>query len=194
VIQHPDGTLLFDSGRTRSWERTRGAARSAAADFQVRLSPEDHIESRLASIGLKRRHRHRRSVASALRPCGGLAWLTHAPILVQREESAFAFDPPVYQEAIYLRDDFGMDLKCRTWMGSRHLRRRARDGDLHPGHARAPVAARASRGTDDLPAADAAYLLAKLRSRSLPGVIWSPDAMIDTWDRIEEIERSENAT
>ncbi len=41
--------------------------------------------------------------------------------------------------------------------------------------------------------ADAAYLLGKMRSRSLPGVIWSPDAMIATWDRIEEIERSENA-
>ena len=32
-----------------------------------------------------------------------------------------------------------------------------------------------------------------MRSRSLPGVLWSPDAMIATWDRIEEIERSENA-
>src|SRR6266508_2591024 len=41
--------------------------------------------------------------------------------------------------------------------------------------------------------ADAAYLLAKMRSRKLPGILWSPDATIASWDRIEEIERSENA-
>jgi glyoxylase-like metal-dependent hydrolase (beta-lactamase superfamily II) len=41
--------------------------------------------------------------------------------------------------------------------------------------------------------ADASYLLGKLRSRSLPGVLWSPDAMVASWERIEEIEREENA-
>jgi glyoxylase-like metal-dependent hydrolase (beta-lactamase superfamily II) len=41
--------------------------------------------------------------------------------------------------------------------------------------------------------ADAAYLVDKMRSRSLPGILWSPDAIIASWDRIEEIERSERA-
>jgi N-acyl homoserine lactone hydrolase len=41
--------------------------------------------------------------------------------------------------------------------------------------------------------ADAAYLLEKMRSRSLPGILWSPDAIIASWERIEEIERSEQA-
>jgi N-acyl homoserine lactone hydrolase len=42
--------------------------------------------------------------------------------------------------------------------------------------------------------ADAAYLLAKMRARLLPGILWSPDAMIATWDRIEELEREHDAT
>jgi hypothetical protein len=41
--------------------------------------------------------------------------------------------------------------------------------------------------------ADAAYLVDKMRSRSLPGILWSPDAIIASWDRIEEIEGREQA-
>jgi hypothetical protein len=32
-----------------------------------------------------------------------------------------------------------------------------------------------------------------MRSRSLPGLLWSPDAVVGSWERIEEIERSEHA-
>ena len=41
--------------------------------------------------------------------------------------------------------------------------------------------------------ADAAYLLAKMRARLLPGILWSPDAMIASWDRVEELEREHDA-
>ncbi len=41
--------------------------------------------------------------------------------------------------------------------------------------------------------ADAAYLLAKMRERALPGVIWSPDAMVSSWERIESLEREHDA-
>ena len=41
--------------------------------------------------------------------------------------------------------------------------------------------------------ADAAYLLAKMRARLLPGILWSPDAMIATWDRVEALEREHEA-
>src|SRR5258705_11143612 len=54
VVQHPDGTVLFDSGAhpelATDPEKRLG---SAAADFQVRLSQDDNVETRLASIGLK---------------------------------------------------------------------------------------------------------------------------------------------
>jgi N-acyl homoserine lactone hydrolase len=197
VIEHPDGRVLFDSGAHPEL-RTNPEARlgSAAADFQVQLEPDHDIESRLASIGLTpsdidivvQSHLH-------FDHAGGLAWLTHAPILVQRDELAFAFDPPVYQEAIYVRDDFGMDLKWQELEGDHDV---FGDGRVRvistPGHTRGhqSLLVRLDGQTIFL-LADATYLLAKLRSRSLPGVLWSPDAMIASWDRIEEIERSENA-
>ena len=41
--------------------------------------------------------------------------------------------------------------------------------------------------------ADAAYLLAKMRERAIPGVVWSPDAMVSSWERIEALERQHDA-
>ena len=40
---------------------------------------------------------------------------------------------------------------------------------------------------------DAAYLIAPMRGRRLPGVLWSGDAMLDSWDRIEAIETETGA-
>ena len=41
---------------------------------------------------------------------------------------------------------------------------------------------------------DAAYDLAKMRQRRLPSVLWSPDAMVASWERLEALERSLGAT
>jgi N-acyl homoserine lactone hydrolase len=41
--------------------------------------------------------------------------------------------------------------------------------------------------------ADASYLLSKLRDRLLPAVVWSPDAMVASWLKIEEIEQQTGA-
>ncbi|HEY1276203.1 MAG TPA: N-acyl homoserine lactonase family protein [Thermoleophilaceae bacterium] len=197
VVEHPEGRLLFDSG-AHPQLGTDPEARlgPAAADFQVRLEPEHHIESLLASIGLKptdidvvvQSHLH-------FDHAGGLAWLTHAPILVQREELAFATDPPIYQEAIYLREDFGMELNWHELDGDHDVFGDGRVMAIStPGHTRGhqSLLVRLPGQTVFL-LADAAYLLGKLRSRSLPGILWSPDAMIASWDRIEEIEQREGA-
>ncbi len=197
VVSHPDGTVLFDSGAHPELavdpESRLGAA---AADFDMRLSPEDHIERRLASIDMTpgdidlvvQSHLH-------FDHAGGLAWLTHAPILVQREELAFARHPPVYQELIYVQDDFGMDLDWRELDGDHDVFGDGRVTVIStPGHTRGhqSLLVRLEHETVFL-LADAAYLLDKMRSRSLPGILWSPDAIIASWDRIEEIERSEGA-
>jgi N-acyl homoserine lactone hydrolase len=197
VVKHPEGTLLFDSGvHPDLGTNPESRLGEAAADFQVRISPEDHIERRLASIGRKptdidvvvQSHLH-------FDHAGGLGWLTHAPVLVQREELAFALAPPVYQSAIYVRDDFGMDLRWQELDGDHDVFGDGRVMAIStPGHTRGHQSLLVHLdGETILLLADAAYLLGKMRSRSLPGVLWSPDAMIATWDRIEEIERSENA-
>jgi hypothetical protein len=40
---------------------------------------------------------------------------------------------------------------------------------------------------------DATYSLAKMRQRRLSAVVWSPDAIVASWERLEEIERETGA-
>jgi N-acyl homoserine lactone hydrolase len=197
VITHPQGTVLFDSGAHPDLGTDpQSRLGDAAADFDVRMSPEDHIERRLATIGMTPRdidivvqsHLH-------FDHSGGLAWLTHAPILVQREELAFARHPPVYQRLIYLQRDFDMELNWRELDGDHDV---FGDGLVRvistPGHSRGHQSLLVNLdGGPVFLLADATYLLAKMRARSLPGVLWSPDAMIASWDRIEELERDAGA-
>jgi glyoxylase-like metal-dependent hydrolase (beta-lactamase superfamily II) len=197
VVTHPQGTVLFDSGaHPELGTNPQSRLGAAAADFDMRLSPQDEIERRLGTIGLTpadidvvvQSHLH-------FDHAGGLGWLTHAPILVQREELAFARNPPVYQELIYIQADFSMGLDWQELDGDHDV---FGDGRViaisTPGHTRGhqSLLVRLDGQTVFL-LADAAYLVEKMRSRSLPGILWSPDAIIASWDRIEEIERSEQA-
>jgi glyoxylase-like metal-dependent hydrolase (beta-lactamase superfamily II) len=40
---------------------------------------------------------------------------------------------------------------------------------------------------------DAAYLPEKMKSRSLPPIFWRADAMVESWDKIEDMQRIHNA-
>ena len=81
VITHTRGNVLFDTG-VHPQMGTDPEARlgPAAASFEVRMTPEDGIEGRLATIGLTpgdidmvvQSHLH-------FDHAGGLQWLTHAP-------------------------------------------------------------------------------------------------------------------
>jgi glyoxylase-like metal-dependent hydrolase (beta-lactamase superfamily II) len=197
VITHPRGTVLFDCGAHPDLGSDPGSRLGpAAADFDMRLTPQDQIERRLETIGMTPRdidvviqsHLH-------FDHAGGLGWLTHAPILVQREELAFARKPPVYQELIYIQADFSMDLDWQELDGDHDV---FGDGRLiaisTPGHSRGHQSLLVHLdGETVFLLADAAYLVDKMRSRSLPGILWSPDAIVASWERIEEIERSEHA-
>jgi N-acyl homoserine lactone hydrolase len=198
VITHPRGTVLFDTG-VHPQMGVDPVARlgPAAAAFDTRIGPEDHIEACLERIGLAPRdidlvivsHLH-------FDHAGGLEWLTHAPVLVQREELRFARNPPVYQELIYVSGDFEHDLQWRELDGDHDV---FGDGRLvalsTPGHSRGhqSLMVKLDNGETVILLADATYLLSKMRERALPAVLWSPDAMVASWERIEALEREHDA-
>ena len=64
-----------------------------------------------------------------------------------------------------------------------------------PGHSRGhqSLLVKLDSGRTVFLLADATYLLAKMRERALPGVLWSPDAMVASWERIEALEREHDA-
>jgi N-acyl homoserine lactone hydrolase len=198
VITHERGNVLFDTG-VHPQMATDPEARlgPAAASFDARIGPQDHIEARLATIGLTPRDIDL-VVVSHLHfdHAGGLEWLTHAPILIQGEELRFARNPPVYQRLIYVPGDFEHDLKWRELDGDHDVFGDGRVVALStPGHSRGhqSLIVRLDSGRTVILLADATYLLSKMRERALPAVLWSPDAMVASWERIEELEQEHEA-
>jgi glyoxylase-like metal-dependent hydrolase (beta-lactamase superfamily II) len=197
VVRHPSGTVLFDSGahpelRTNARERL-----GPAADlFDARLDPDHNVPDLLARIGLTpgdidvvvQSHLH-------FDHAGGLEHLTHAPVYVQQDELDFAYAPPDDQRDIYVQADFDVGCDWRPLRGDHDL---FGDGSVRivftPGHTAGhqSLLVRLPSQTVFL-LSDAAYLVDKMRARRLPGVLWTPEAMLATWERVEAIEREEDA-
>jgi glyoxylase-like metal-dependent hydrolase (beta-lactamase superfamily II) len=127
---------------------------------------------------------------------GGLEFIPRGvPVYVQEDELRFARNPPVYQQAIYVPADFEHDLDWRPLQGDHDI---FGDGRVRiiatPGHSAGhqSLLVRLESRTMFL-LADASYLLRKMRDRLLPAVVWSPDAMVASWERVEAIERETGA-
>lgn len=197
VITHPRGNVLLDTGAHPSLH-TNPTARlgNAAEAFDLVLSENDTVPAKLAEIGLKPKDISH-VIMSHLHfdHAGGLYALTHAQILVQREELAFARTPPIYQRAIYLPEDFELNLNWHLLDGEHDL---FGDGLIKliptPGHTKGHQSVLVQLPSRPLfLLADAAYLVSKMRARALPAALWNPDAMIASWDKIEQIESKTNA-
>lgn len=197
LITHPKGNVLFDTaGHPDLATAPQSRMGEAAASFIVKMGPDDWVVPRLRELGLApedisvviQSHLH-------FDHTGALAWFKHADIIVQEDELAFAMNPPIYQADAYIPKDFDIGLNWRKIRGEHDV---FGDGILTciptPGHTKGHQSLLinlASRPMFLL--ADAHYLLEKLRQRRLPGILWNPDALIESWDRIEEIERATDA-
>jgi glyoxylase-like metal-dependent hydrolase (beta-lactamase superfamily II) len=108
----------------------------------------------------------------------------------------FARNPPVYQRLIYVPADFEHELRWQQLDGDHDV---FGDGSVAvistPGHTRGhqSLIVRLGSGRTVILLADAAYLLSKMRERALPAVVWNPDAMVASWERIEALEREHDA-
>ncbi len=197
VIEHPDARIVFDTGAHPDLATDPAGRLGAAADgFEVELAPGDALDAALARIDLApsdidlvvQSHLH-------FDHAGGLDRLPGVPVMVQAQELEFARHPPVYQAEIYVQDDFAGVQEWREIEGDHDV---FGDGSVMaiatPGHTKGHQSLLVRlAGQIVFLLADAGYLLEKMRARALPAVCWSPDAMIATWDRVEEIERDTGA-
>jgi N-acyl homoserine lactone hydrolase len=197
LVTHPKGNVLFDTAGHPDLGTDPRSRMGAMADaFRVKMGPDDWVVPRLKELGLSPE-----DVSTVIQShlhfdhTGALGWFRHARILVQKNELAFAMNPPVYQAGAFIRADFDMGLNWHELEGEYDV---FGDGKIKciptPGHTRGHQSL-----WIDLPSrplfllADAHYLLAKLRQRLMPGFLWSPDALIESWNRIEEIEKQTGA-
>jgi glyoxylase-like metal-dependent hydrolase (beta-lactamase superfamily II) len=197
LVEHPQGNILFDSGAHPDLIEEPAKRLGAAAEaFEVVMREGDDIVSQLATVGISPGEvQHVAHSHLHYDHAGGVESFPHAIFYVQERELQFAYWPPVYQREIYLKADFDHDVAWKELEGEYDI---FGDGRVilfpTPGHSaghQSMLVRLESRSI--ILVADAAYGPRNMEENALPSLLWSPDAMVSSWRRIEELQRRENA-
>lgn len=197
MVQHPEQTLLFDTGAHVSFIDDPATRLGAGADlYDIVMEPGEDVVSRLDSAGVKPE-----SVGHIVQShlhydhAGGLEFFPDADVYVQKAELPFAQNPPIYQRAEYVPADFEHPINWKHLDGEYDV---FNDGRViifptpghTPGHQSLLVKLKEK---NYILVGDAAYDPTKMKERRLPGFLWNPDALISSWERIEELQRENDA-
>jgi len=196
LIQHAGVNVLFDTGMHPDTIDHKARHFGADADlYDLLMAPGDDAASLLAQVGVAPA-----DVAHIVQShlhydhAGGLPLFPDATVHVHRDERPFALWPPAYQRdpAQFIRREFEGVANWHEIEGEHDV---LGDGRLvtfpTPGHTKGhqSLLVHLDSGPVVL-VGDAAYDLAKMRQRRLPSVLWSPDAMVASWERLEALERT----
>ncbi len=193
LVEHPKGSLLFDTGLhpdcRHDPERRVGARIAGLFSFDYR--PGEEIGARLEAIGrdpakidvIVNSHFHFDHV-------GGNAMIPNASMVVQQREWEAAMDPDLAAAHGYNRADFDLGHKVVQVEGEHDL---FGDGSVvclptwghTPGHQSLKL--RLDSGEVVL-AADACYFCRTLRERRLPQRVHDREAMLASLDRLARLE------
>lgn len=197
VVMHERGPVVFDTGAHPRHTGAYDPARDPEPDgAKIVVREGEDVVSRLASIGVVPgdvehvvlSHLH-------IDHAGGVGLFPDATFHVQRRELEFAHWPPVYQRGFYIRNDFDLPVRWNERVGEFDL---FGDGRIivfpTPGHSAGhqSMLVRLDGGAVIL-VADAAYSPRSLSERRLPGILWNPDAMVASWERIEALRDEHDA-
>jgi glyoxylase-like metal-dependent hydrolase (beta-lactamase superfamily II) len=197
LVQHSDGNVLYDTAAHPALAEDPHARLGAAADlYDIQVKPGDDIVSRLSSVGVAP-DGIEHVVASHLHydHAGGLEFFPDSTIYVGQGELAFAHWPPVYQRDVFVRADFDLPLRWKEVKDDYDV---FNDGSViifptpghTPGHQSMLVK---GKQRAYILTGDAVYDAGKMHARCLPGLLWNPDKLVESWERIEEMQRRHNA-
>jgi len=198
VIEHPDGNVLFDTGGHPALiDNPRERLGDAADAFEVTMKEGDDVVAQLGAGGFQPSD-VQSVVLSHLHydHAGGVEFFPEARFYAQQRELEFAHWPPVYQREIYLPADFDHPVEWVELTGDHDL---FGDGRVMvfptPGHTAGhqSMLVRFEQDRAIVLVADAAYLPRNIDENILPGIVWSPDAMVASWRRIRELQRRHGA-
>ncbi len=197
LIQHSKGNVLFDTGGHPDLiDNPRGRLGAAADAFELTMQRGDDAVSKLSTLGLTPNDIDH-VVLSHLHydHAGCIEFFPNAAFYAQHTELSFAHWPAVYQRAIYIKADFDHPVRWRELTGEYDF---FGDGRIvlfpTPGHTPGHQSMLVQLDSHAIIlVADAAYLPKNIEERVLPAICWSPDAMVSSWERIEELQRRHNA-
>jgi glyoxylase-like metal-dependent hydrolase (beta-lactamase superfamily II) len=192
LIEHPRGTVVFDTGMHPTLGTDPAARLGWQADlWTIELGPDEHVAGRLAAQDVAP-ERVDFVVASHLHfdHAGGLALLPRATLVVQRREWEAARDPDVAAKNFLEAADWDHGHVRRVIDGEHDL---FGDGRIVcvPTHGHTPghqsLRVRLDDGRDVLFTADACYLRESLVARRLPSFGHDPVAMRAVLDRLDAL-------
>jgi len=196
LMQHNGENILFDTGAHPDLI-TDPITRlgPAAAAYEILMAPGDDVVSCLATVGIKPED-VRHVIQSHLHydHAGGLEFFPHSTIYVSKREREFAANPPIYQPE-YTPVDYQHPFNWKEIEGEYDL---FGDGAIvifqTPGHTAGHQSIRVKCAEKHyILAADAAYVPEKMKARKLAAVLWSPDAVIATWEKLEKMAKDYDA-
>lgn len=192
-IEHPKGTVLFDTGMHPDVAHDpEGRLGFLAKVFEVDVAPEQNVAGRLEQHGTDP-DRIDLVVVSHLHfdHAGGLECIPNADLVVQKREWQTAQDPDLAQQNGFDPKDFDHGHRVRQVDGEHDL---FGDGSVvcipthghTPGHQSLHV--RLETG-DVVLTGDACYLRRTLEDRHLPSVVYDEAAMLASLDRLAALEQ-----
>lgn len=197
VVLHERGPVVIDTGAHPRWTGAYDPDRDPVPEGpRIAVREGEDVVARLASIGVAPGDvEHVVLTHLHIDHAGGVGLFPEATFHVQAREREFAFAPPVYQEGFYVREDFDLPVRWQEHHGESDL---FGDGSIilvpTPGHSggHQSVLVRLPGGAVIL-VGDAAYSPHTMAARRLPGILWSPDEMVASWERLEALRDAEGA-
>jgi N-acyl homoserine lactone hydrolase len=198
AIEHPRGVVVFDTGGHPDLINDPCSRLGAAADdFEVVMNDGDDIISQLSAVGIAPE-----AVTNVILShlhydhAGGIEFFPAAEFHVHARELELARKPPVYQNELYIAADFESVSRWNLVEGTHDL---FGDGSLvmfpTPGHTLGHQSLLVKLpGQSLILVADAAPEARNMRERTLPGIVASADAMVESWERIEAFQVENEAT